>query len=208
MKKMNVIPLFISLFLMVSCSNNEQIINKQTETSKTFEKEQNENLYALQVYYVSAVAEIHALELKKASLIAALENGNKDVIKEIEQVQKKLEKLNRFKENLLDMKLPKAPRPIKMPPVGCLENGNCNPMQNLTHINKMVLGDTFKILSLEIKDAENNVVGRGTSRSRDSYGQSAIKLETAFTGEATMTTTLAIKDIDEITLTTPVFKNN
>lgn len=206
MKKMNVIPLFISLFMMISCTNQEQLVQDKTSTSKASEEEGKEYLYALEVYYVSAVAEINNLKLKKAELIAELEGGDKEVINEIENIQKRLEKLNQFKDYLLEMRIPRAPKPIKMPPIGCLE-GNCNPLQDLTSISGIVLGDTFKVSNLEIRNAKDQVIAKGTIIGKDSFGQRTMMLEADFTGQATMITTIEGENIERIILSTPVFKN-
>ncbi len=205
MKKMNAIPLFISLFLMISCTNQEQLIQEQTNTVKT--TQENEYLSAQQLYFSSTVEKIAKLKKRKAELVAELESGNKDVIQEIESIQKMLETYNKAQDYFFGMVRPKGPKgPVgPMPPVPCLgEEVSCNPIIAFT--KAVLIGNNkLDIIKLVILDAKGNEVGRGIKVEEIIPKQRAMLLEVKkFEGQATMVSTLVIEGNIEITLETPV----
>ena len=205
MKKMNVIPLFISLFLMVSCTNQEQLIQEQTKATKA--TQENEYLSAQQLYFSSTVEKIAALTKRKAELVAELESGNNEVIQEIEDIQKMLETYNKAQDYFFGMIRPKGPKgPVgPMPPVPCLgEEVSCNPI--IASTKAVLIGDNkLDILKLVILDAKGNEVGRGVKVTEIIPNQKAMILEIKkFEGQATMISTLVIEGEIKITLETPV----
>jgi|LGOV01.1.fsa_nt_gb hypothetical protein len=205
MKKMNVIPLFVSLFMLFSCNQQEQFIQDQIVTTKVSEEQKNEYLYGLQIYYSSAVAEINGLEQRKAELLMAVEKGKEEALKELEKVQEEIEKLNQFKEYLLGLSPPVGPdRPIPMPPIGCMVTSNCDPKQDITYTKGIVLVKEIEVLNVEVRNDKNRLVGEGTETGKDEFGQQALLLKLNFTGSATMTTTLNTEVVGKITLVTPV----
>ena len=205
MKKMNVIPLFISLFLMISCTNQEQLIQKQTKTVKA--SQENEYLSAQQLYFSSTVEKIATLTKRKAELVAELESGNNEVIQEIEDIQKMLETYNKAQDYFFGMVQPKGPKgPVgPMPPVPCIgEEVSCNPI--IASTKAVLIGNNkLDILKLVILDSKGNEVGRGVKVIEIIPNQKAMILEiTKFEGQATMISTLVIEGEIEITLETPV----
>ena len=205
MKKMNVIPLFISLFLMISCTNQEQLIQKQTKTVKA--SQENEYLSAQQLYFSSTVEKIATLTKRKAELVAELESGNNEVIQEIEDIQKMLETYNKAQDYFFGMVQPKGPKgPVgPMPPVPCIgEEVSCNPI--IASTKAVLIGNNkLDILKLVILDSKGNEVGRGVKVIEIIPNQKAMILEiTKFEGQATMVSKLLIEREIEIVLETPV----
>jgi len=205
MKKMNVIPLFISLFMMISCTNQEQLVQTQVKTANT--TQENEYLSAQQLYFSSTVEKISQLMIRKAELVAELESGNKEVIQEIESIQKQLETYNKAQDYFYGMVRPKGPKgPVgPMPPVPCLnEKESCIPI--ITFTKAVLIGENkLNILKLSILDSKGNEVGRGIKIEEVIPNQKAMMLEIKkFEGQATMYSTLVIEGDIEIILETPV----
>ncbi len=91
MKKMNVIPLFMSLFMVFSCTNQEENeLNPVNETTiKSNQKENQQFLNTKNVLLYSAIAEMNELKKRKLELLDKIEsNKNRKINKQNIRVEK------------------------------------------------------------------------------------------------------------------------
>lgn len=213
MKKMTLSTFILSVFIMLSCSNQEQPLNEaltsQEEltsmSAKTLEEQKYDYLYGIEMYYSSAEIEIKRLKTLKTKLVAELENGNKGVMEQIESIQKEIEKLNRFNESLLILPKPKGPIG-PMPPQPCyMDNrANCIPILTMTPKTAIVLGPDLVVSDVAIIDQKNQTVRTEYQPVKDSYGQASFQIKSDFKGEGTMYTTFKTKAVGTITIPTPI----
>lgn len=213
MKKMYVTTLILSLFMVFSCTDQEQSLIQEELNSdtvktaeaiaaKTAKDQEDEYLYGIQIYYSSAEAEIKRLELIKTKLVTEMENGNKKVIEDIENTQIQIEKLSRFNEDLKQIKPPKSfPTPY---PCFDGEVSNCNPKRKLSPETLILLGNDLIVTNVIIKNTKNEIVESKFQPIEDQYSQQTLLLKSNFKGEGIMYTTIKTKVVDEITIPTPV----
>jgi len=206
MKKMNTLALLISLLITFSCDESEQILS---DDLKVMQKSSEElYLYELDILYVGTVTKINELKEQKQEIASKAPKKGRLVLKQLEETQKEIEKLEQFKEYLLGSGRPFGinPIPIPMPPIGCLEENNCNPMKNLQNIRGIVLNKEFKTEKVLLRDVKNNIVGEGGSISKDHHGQPFMELETKLKGEGQLEITIVTKEFGTIETKIPVFK--
>lgn len=200
--------LFLSAFMMFSCSDQEQPLQREStviNSKKTIEQKQD-YLYGIQIYYLSTEVEIARLESEKTKLVAKLENGDKGVMEQIENIQIQIEKLTRFNANLVAKKPVLGPGGPIPPPRPCFvgKEGNCDPKQKLSPKTLIVLGNELIVSNVIIKNMNNQLVDAKFQPIEDSFSQSALQFISDFKGEGTMYTTFKVNGIGEITIPTPV----
>jgi hypothetical protein len=207
MKNMTLFTILLSSFLMLSCSDQELSLQEDLTTinAKTAIGQDYDYLYGVQMYFLSTEAEIKRLEAQKTKLVAELENGNKEVMEQIENIQIEIGKLNRFNKYLILLKKPKGPgAPPKPRP--CLETGNCDPTQKLTSKSLIVLGDGLFVTDVIIKDRTNKVVKMAYQQMEDTYGQPSLQIKSEFNGEGIMYTSFKAEGVGQITIPTPIVR--
>ncbi|APQ17581.1 hypothetical protein [Maribacter hydrothermalis] len=208
MKNMTYLTLFLSSLLLISCSSPEQSSQEELTaiTAKTMIEQEDNYLYGIEIYYSSAEAEIKNLENQKIKLVAELENGNKEAMEQIENIQIQIGKLIRFNEFLYSIKKPKGPIGPIPPPKPCLVGGenNCIPIQNISSKSVIVLGEELMVTDIIMKNNKNQSFKTTFESIKDEFGQSALQLKTGLKGEGIMYTTLKTKAVGEITIPTPV----
>ena len=221
MKKMTLFTLFLSSILMLSCSNQEPLsqeelasvetsvsVETSANTAKTSAEEESGYLYGIEVYYSSTEIEVERLGTLKTKLVAELESGNKGVMEQIENIQKEIEKLNRFKESLIAIKKPKGPVG-PMPPQPCFVDNktkNCIPKLTITDKTAIVLGSDLVVSEVAISDEKNQIVETEFLPIEDSFGQASFQIKSDCKGEGTMYTTFKTKVVGTITIPTPIIK--
>tara|TARA_R110000868_G_scaffold373423_1_gene637514 strand:+ start:4879 stop:5505 length:627 start_codon:yes stop_codon:yes gene_type:complete len=205
MKKMTLFTLFLSAFVILSCSNQEQTSQEELTsiTAKTATEQKYDELYGIQMYYLSTEAEITRLGLLKTKLVAELEKGNKEVINQLENIQKEIEKLTRFNDYLILLKPAKGLKPLP-PPQPCLETGNCDPTKKISSNTLIILGKELAITKVVVKNSKNQSLDISFQPVEDSFGQNALQVSTNYNGEGVMYTTIKTKVVGEITIPTPV----
>lgn len=214
MKKMMLSTLFLSAFMMLSCSNQEPI-SQQDATSqdalvamatKKMVTQNYDYLNGIELYYSGAEAEIKRLKLEKTKLVAELENGNKKVLERIETIQVQIEKLVRFNAYLISKKPVLGPGGPLPPPQPCFDSkeSNCNPKRKLSSKTFIVLGKELSVSNVIIKNMKNQLVDAKFQHVEDPLNQNALQLTSDFKGEGTMYTTLKTDVVGEITIPTPV----
>ena len=205
MKKMTVFTLFLSAFVMLSCSNQEQTSQEElTSINTTASIEQKyDELYGIQMYYLSTEAEITRLGLLKTKLVAELEKGNKEVISQLENIQKEIEKLTRFNDYLILLKPVTGLKPPP-PPQPCLETGNCDPTKKISSNTLIILGTELVVTKVVVKNYKNQLVDTTFLPVEDAFGQNALQVKSDFKGEGVMYTILKTRVVGEITIPTPV----
>ena len=205
MKKMNVIPLIVSLFMLFSCTNQEVVeLNSVDETATKSYQEEVVYLSAQQLFYAATLEKIDLLETQKAGLIEKKEEGDKDAIKEIEYLQKEINKYKSFSEYFFGMKPPRGPKgPIgPMPPVPCQdEKSNCEP--KLKYVKEIVIGENDIEVEVNIIDSKEGIVGKGQI-GKGEFGLTVNLEIKPFEGDATMKTFVIIEEIGSIELNIPV----
>ncbi|WP_157208283.1 hypothetical protein [Mariniflexile maritimum] len=206
--------LFLSAFMMLSCSNQEPI-SQQDVTSqdalaamatKKMVTQNYDYLNGIELYYSGAEAEIKRLKLEKTKLVAELENGNKKVLERIETIQVQIEKLVRFNAYLISKKPVLGPGGPLPPPQPCFDSkeSNCNPKRKLSSKTFIVLGKELSVSNVIIKNMKNQLVDAKFQHVEDPLNQNALQLTSDFKGEGTMYTTLKTDVVGEITIPTPV----
>lgn len=214
MKKMMLSTLFLSAFMMLSCSNQEPI-SQQDATSqdalaamatKKMVTLNYDYLNGIELYYSGAEAEIKRLKLEKTKLVAELENGNKKVLERIETIQVQIEKLVRFNAYLISKKPVLGPGGPLPPPQPCFDSkeSNCNPKRKLSSKTFIILGKELSVSNVIIKNMKNQLVNAKFQHVEDPLNQNALQLTSDFKGEGTMYTTLKTDVVGEITIPTPV----
>lgn len=214
MKKMMLSTLFLSAFMMLSCSNQEPI-SQQDATSqdalaamatKKMVTQNYDYLNGIELYYSGAEAEIKRLKLEKTKLVAELENGNKKVLERIETIQVQIEKLVRFNAYLISKKPVLGPGGPLPPPQPCFDSkeSNCNPKRKLSSKTFIILGKELSVSNVIIKNMKNQLVDAKFQHVEDPLNQNALQLTSDFKGEGTMYTTLKTDVVGEITIPTPV----
>ena len=214
MKKMMLSTLFLSAFMMLSCSNQEPI-SQQDATSqdalaamatKKMVTQNYDYLNGIELYYSGAEAEIKRLKLKKKKLVAELENGNKKVLERIETIQVQIEKLVRLNAYLISKKPVLGPGGPLPPPQPCFDSkeSNCNPKRKLSSKTFIILGKELSVSNVIIKNMKNQLVDAKFQHVEDPLNQNALQLTSDFKGEGTMYTTLKTDVVGEITIPTPV----
>lgn len=214
MKKMMLSTLFLSAFMMLSCSNQEPI-SQQDVTSqdalaamatKKMVTQNYDYLNGIELYYSGAEAEIKRLKLEKTKLVAELENGNKKVLERIETIQVQIEKLVRFNAYLISKKPVLGPGGPLPPPQPCFDSkeSNCNPKRKLSSKTFIILGKELSVSNVIIKNMKNQLVDAKFQHVEDPLNQNALQLTSDFKGEGTMYTTLKTDVVGEITIPTPV----
>ncbi|MCK0157041.1 hypothetical protein MWU65_07600 [Cellulophaga sp. F20128] len=210
MKKMTLFTLILSCITMHSCSIEEQSLQEELiATNFTTSTEQKyDYLYGIQMYYLSAESEIKRLELLKIKLVAELEKGNKEVMKELEGIQVQIEKLTRLNAYLISIKPPVGPNGPIPPPKPCLmdKESNCDPKQKFTSKTLIVLGKQLIVTDIIVKNVKNQLVDTRFEPTKDQFNQSALQLQSNFKGEGIMYTTLKIEAVGEITIPTPIVR--
>lgn len=172
MKKMNVIPLFLSLFLLTSCSNQEQLVEEQAEVEtnkKESEKRETEGIYlsTSEVLLSVAIIELNSLEEERAGLLERIENGSKKgeninksrYVNQLEGELQREEVLREVIDCLTGLRAPKCPGP--KPPVPCFhEDHNC--FINLTEIKGMIHNEeVISIMKSTMYNSAGDKVGEG-----------------------------------------------
>lgn len=203
----------LSVFITLSCSNQEQPLQEELASqealtslsAKTLEEQKYDYLYGNEIYYRSAEAEIKRLILNKTKLVAELENGNREVMEQIEKIQIEIKKLNWLLDFLSVQKPILGPGGPIPPPQPCFvgKESNCDPKQKLSSKTLIVLGKELIVSNVIIKNLKNQFGYEAFQPVKDQFGQSALQLKTSFTGEGIMYTTLKTV-IGEITIPTPV----
>lgn len=214
MKKMMLSTLFLSAFMLLSCSNQEPLLQEEAIvqkestvlSAKKTEAQKYEYLNGIEIYYAGAEAEIKRLKLEKTKLVAELENGNKKVMERIETIQVQIEKLTRFNGYLISKKPILGPGGPLPPPQPCYDGklNNCNPKRKLSSKTLIVLGKELTVSNVIIKNLKNQLVDAKFQSVEDPFNQSALQLRSDFKGEGTMYTTLKTDVVGEITIPTPV----
>jgi len=206
MKKMTLFTFVMSSFIMLSCSTEEKPLQEDliAISAKSLAEQDYDYLNGIQMYYSSAEAEIENLKIQKIKLVAELENGNKKVMEQIENIQKKIEKLTRFNEYLFLLKPPKGLKPIPRPKPCLSTKNNCYPVQKISPKSFILLGNDLMVTNVTIKNQKNEIVGRSGSLKKDDFDQNILSLESKLNGEGVMYTTLKTKVVGEITIPTPV----
>ncbi len=204
---MNVIPLIMSVFLLFSCTEQEQIISESiAEKSIAKENQEKENvfLYAQQVFYAATLEKIEQLENQLIELSGKKENGEKDVINEIEKTQKEISNYKEASVYFFSMRPPKGLRP--RPPRPCRsEKSNCNP--KIVFLQQIVIGENeLEVSSLEVNNNEGEVVAKG-QMGEGKYGRTVNVEVKEFEGQATMHVNVLIENETEISLDIPVRGN-
>ncbi len=214
MKKMMLSTLFLSAFMMLSCSNQEPISQQDATyqdalaamATKKMVTQNYDYLNGIELYYSGAEAEIKRLKLEKTKLVAELENGNKKVLERIETIQVQIEKLVRFNAYLISKKPVLGPGGPLPPPQPCFDSkeSNCNPKRKLSSKTFIILGKELSVSNVIIKNMKNQLVDAKFQHVEDPLNQNALQLTSDFKGEGTMYTTLKTDVVGEITIPTPV----
>ena len=214
MKKMMLSTLFLSAFMMLSCSNQEPISQQDATyqdalaamATKKMVTQNYDYLNGIELYYSGAEAEIKRLKLEKTKLVAELENGNKKVLERIETIQVQNEKLVRFNAYLISKKPVLGPGGPLPPPQPCFDSkeSNCNPKRKLSSKTFIILGKELSVSNVIIKNMKNQLVDAKFQHVEDPLNQNALQLTSDFKGEGTMYTTLKTDVVGEITIPTPV----
>ena len=205
MKKMTLFTLFLTATTLLSCSNQEQTSQEELNfiTAKSSKAQNYDELYGIQMYYLSAEAEITRLGFQKTKLVAELEKGNKEVINQIENIQKEIEKLTRFNDYLILLKPAKGLKPLP-PPQPCLETGNCDPTKKISSNTLIILGKELSVTKVVVKNSKNQSLDIAFLPVEDQFGQNALQVKSNSSGEGIMYTTLKTEFVGEITIPTPV----
>ncbi|MCB0449370.1 MAG: hypothetical protein KDC97_04555 [Confluentibacter sp.] len=206
--------LFLSAFMMLSCSNQEPISQQDATyqdalaamATKKMVTQNYDYLNGIELYYSGAEAEIKRLKLEKTKLVAELENGNKKVLERIETIQVQIEKLVRFNAYLISKKPVLGPGGPLPPPQPCFDSkeSNCNPKRKLSSKTFIILGKELSVSNVIIKNMKNQLVDAKFQHVEDPLNQNALQLTSDFKGEGTMYTTLKTDVVGEITIPTPV----
>ncbi len=214
MKKMMLSTLFLSAFMMLSCSNQEPISQQDATyqdalaamATKKMVTQNYDYLNGIELYYSGAEAEIKRLKLEKTKLVAELENGNKKVLERIETIQVQIEKLVRLNAYLISKKPVLGPGGPLPPPQPCFDSkeSNCNPKRKLSSKTFIILGKELSVSNVIIKNMKNQLVDAKFQHVEDPLNQNALQLTSDFKGEGTMYTTLKTDVVGEITIPTPV----
>lgn len=214
MKKMMLSTLFLSAFMMLSCSNQEPISQQDATyqdalaamATKKMVTQNYDYLNGIELYYSGAEAEIKRLKLEKTKLVAELENGNKKVLERIETIQVQIEKLVRLNAYLISKKPVLGPGGPLPPPQPCFDSkeSNCNPKRKLSSKTFIILGKELSVSNVIIKNMKNQLVDAKFQHVEDPLNQNALQLTSDFKGEGTMYTTLKTDLVGEITIPTPV----
>jgi len=204
MKKMNAIVLFVGLIFTFSCSDTDQVlIENFNDTTKSTEEEY---LYQLDILYVGTVTRINELKEQKQALASKVARKDRTALKGLERTQKEIEKLVQFKDYLLGIRGPKGPKPIVLPPMGCLVESNCDPTRFLQNIKGIVLMKEVKTTSIVVRDAKHNIVGEGGDIGKDAYGQRYMELQSDLKGSGQLEITVITQEFGEIRTKIPVQK--
>ncbi len=203
---MNVIPLIMSVFLLFSCTEQEQVISEsiaEKSIAKENQEKENEYLLAQQVFYAASLEKIEQLENELAELSGKKESGDKETINEIEKTQKEISNYKIASEYFYSMRPPKGLRPLPRPRPCMSENSSCNPI--ITNLQQIIIGDDNDLVAnnLKIVSEKGNVVGKG-EMGEGKYGRT-VKIEVEkFNGKATMYVELSISNETKLSLDIPV----
>ena len=205
---MNVIPLIMSIFLLFSCTEQEQIISEsiaEKSIAKENQEKENEYLLAQQVFYAASLEKIEQLENELAELSGKKESGDKETINEIEKTQKEISNYKIASEYFYSMRPPKGLRPPPRPRPCDSKKANCNPI--ITNLQQILIGDNeLEVTNLEVNNNEGEVVAKG-QMGEGKYGRT-VKMEVEkFKGQATMHVNVLIENETEISLDIPVRGN-
>jgi len=205
MKKMNVIPLIMSVFLLFSCNNPEEEIEMNSfekSTVKSYQEKENEYLLGQQVFYAASLEKIEQLENQLAELSGKKESGDKEAINDIEKTQKEIEKYKIASDYFYSMR-PPGLRPRPLPPVPCRNSrANCSP--KIILLQGIIVGDNdLEVDNLEVINTEGEVVAKG-QMGKGEYGRTVIMEVKEFDGQATMHADVLIENKIEISLNIPV----
>lgn len=209
MKKMNVIPLFLSLFLLASCSHQEQLIEDQTEL-ETAEKEsknreqESEYFFGPQIYHLIAEEEIAKLEIRKIELIEEIENGNEEAPEKLEATLQSLDKFMSLSESMLLLGFPRGPRR----PRGCEtpDNPMYNCLFDISSIQWITHSDGVELRLVKFTDSEGNMVEGNIELGENPFGESALFFDPEITGNGKMIFIINTIDLGEMTLEAGIFK--
>lgn len=207
MKKMKFLSVLSVFVLLFSCSQQETqaseellAVNAKTEQNQDDDK----CFYSVENYNAIAKRELSRLKEIKGGLVVEIEEGNDDAIDELERVQKEISQFENLSEDLFILVPPKRPRP----PKGCLndpEIQNCK--IDIDLIESISYADGVKLHKVEIRDAKNNIVGKGTKDVEDCSGDRALLVKSEFKGNATMYFTIETEFSGLMVLPLAVFKD-
>ncbi|MCL8007183.1 hypothetical protein M8845_07075 [Gelidibacter japonicus] len=204
MKNITVIPLVLSLFMIFTCTSQDEMdvpeMGVSELKSNRSTQEANEYLYEREIHYLSTVSKINTLKKEKEDILIAIEKGDKSAVEKLERIQKEERRLNGFMEFLL--KLPDMP--IKFPPKGCLDVSNCDPKRDLSNIAGIILEDSFKEFHMEIADFKNNSMDTKTERIKNDEGQMIVLFETRLEGSGHLQISSNIGKLGKITSEIPI----
>lgn len=207
MKKMNVIPLIMSVFLLFSCTNQEQIVLEpvaEKSVSKENQEKENEYLLGQQVFYAASLEKIEQLENQLAELSGKKESGDKEAINQIEKTQKEVNKYKIAADYFYSMR-PPGLRPIPRPRPCRNDKANCNP--KITNLQQIVIGENdLEVDNLEVTNTEGEVVAKG-QMGEGKYGRTVIMEVKEFDGQGSMYVDVLIEDEIKISLDIPVRGN-
>ena len=201
MKKMNVIPLVLSLIMIFSCSEQEDIKDPNISVAETkVAEEESEYLYEIDLHRISTLYKINKLLIQEQEYLYAIEKGDESIVEKLETVQNELRE-QRENENYF-LRLPKGPVPF--PPGGCLNESNhsCIPQIDITQINGII--GYHKNLKVEFLNDKKEIVGKATDIEENEFGP-ILKIDAKFEGKATLILRSQIGKLGEIISEIPVY---
>jgi len=198
---MNVIPLILSLIMMFSCSEQENMKGPNISVAETKgAQEESEYLYEIDLHRISTLYKINKLLILEQEYLYAIEQGDESAVEKLETLQNELRVQREIEKYFL--KLPKGPIPL--PPGGCLQESNlsCVPLINITKSNGIITYS--KNLKAEFVNDKEEIVGKGTDIEENEFGL-VLKIETKFEGKATLILKSHIGEFGEIISEIPVY---
>jgi len=161
MKKMNVIPLIMSVFMLFSCAEQEQIEATFDESSTVKSYQEKVNYISMHQLIASSIRKkIFNKEQLKKEYLAEIEKGNKDLIVKLEELQKDLKGLIEELEKHMK-KPPKCPVP-------CQDEANCIVI-GLANV-KWLNTEGYEILDLKFMQDGKSAGKLGAIRGGDGCG--------------------------------------
>lgn len=208
---MNLIVIFSLLTITWACSHTD-LPEEESQTEATnfsFRLEQEStSLNGLELVKHAAIAEQLKTRHTISKLKEAIRAGKRYLLPQLEAAQQKEADIEAYKESLTMIVRPRAPYPPR-PPRGCFDDpqANCGvPKINLKEYPSIELARGLEHIQVEIYNAKNQLVGRGSSLTKSKDGSILMNIKSELNGEGTLKIRPQSKVVDEgLFLDIPVY---
>lgn len=189
MRTMNNLLIICMVAFGISCSETEVDNEELVASNYQFSLEQQpQYLNGLELYKQGAVVNHFRTKQQIAELKELIDGGQKNLLPKLEAAQQKEAALVEYKMDLVSLKAPTGGKFPPRPPRGCWDdpNAGCIPKLNISDFAGIEITEGLQEAQVEIKNAKNQLVGRGGKVSHIKGGLKVIALDADFTGDATM----------------------